>query len=309
VTLTASCLWVNDTTSLPNGPSGAANAPSVVVAQLSGPTDERGNGALKQEALLPTRLSALGHWYLKIVLLMTENFAFRHKAKRYSAIIAIAEPLVLIGLLYMMASVLERQARFGTSPALFFASGVLPYSVFMYVSFRIKAIDVGRHLPRVSTFDQIVAHVLAELLLKIVVIVILFAGLYFLTGVSEAIPVDPATCLAALVVLATFGVAAGLINIAISAVFPLWQYLYQYAARILLMFSGAMWVMDLMPPRVQAYMVLDPIAHAIVWFRTGLYRDFPHRLLDLEYMFLVLGFTLVIGAFGQTATREWRNRK
>jgi len=265
---------------------------------------------VKQQAVLfPAPLSALGNWYLKIMLLMMDNFAFRHRAKRFSAIFAVVEPLILVALMSMMASALERHARFGSSPALYFASGILPYSVFLFVSLRVKITEMGRHLPRVSTFDMIVAHVLSEFLLKIVTIVTLFAILYFVYGVTDAMPVNPARCLAALAVLAAFGVAFGLINIAITAVFPIWQYIYQYASRVLLMFSGALWVMDFMPPKIQQYMVLDPIAHIIVWFRTGLYVEFPHRLLDLQYSFMVLAFALVIGALGQSVTKEWRNRK
>lgn len=265
---------------------------------------------MKQQAVLfPAPLSALGNWYLKIMLLMMDNFAFRHRAKRFSAIFAVVEPLILVALMSMMASALERHARFGSSPALFFASGVLPYSLFLYVSLRIKMTEIGRRLPRVSIFDLIVAHVLAEFLLKIVVIVVLFSVLYFAFGVKEAMPVNPARCLAALAILAVFGVAFGLINIAIVAVFPVWQYIYQYASRVLLMFSGALWIMDFMPPKIQGYMALDPIAHVIVWFRMGLYAEFPHRLLDLQYSFMVLAFALVIGGLGEAATRELRNRK
>lgn len=239
---------------------------------------------------------------------MAENFAYRHKKTPYNAIIAIMEPLALVFILSELSAAFDRHARYGTSPILFFASGILPYSLFMSVSLRMKVVDAARRLPRVTTFDLIVAHVLDELILKTLVIVILFSCLYFWAGVEEALPADPLRCLAALVVMAAFGLGAGMINTAIYAVFPIWKFIYPYTVRMLLLFSGAGWVMDLVPLRVQAYMVIDPIAHAVVWFRTGVYPHFPHRLLDLEYMFTFLCFFLIAGVIAEAATKEWRHR-
>ena len=239
---------------------------------------------------------------------MAENFAYRHKKTPYNAFIAIIEPLMLVALMSIISDAFERHARFGTSPILFYATGILPYSVFMNVSLRMKVTDQPKRLPRVTTIDLIVAHILDELLLKTLVIAIVFSALYYFQGVDQAVPVDPVTCLAAITVLAIFGLGAGMINMAIYSIFPVWAYIYPYLVRLLLLFSGAGWVMDRTPSRIQDLMVLDPIAHAIVWFRTGVYQHFPHRLLDLEYMFTFLVFFLIAAIIANSVTKEWRHR-
>jgi len=259
----------------------------------------------------PTRLwamlAAIGRWYAMIVTLMGENFAYRHKRLRLNALLALAEPLVFIAMITLLHEALHQSPPFGSSAVLFFATGVLPYSVFMHSSNRTRVTESSLRLPGVTQFDILLAHILDELLLKIVVIGLVFFGLY-LTGVEEAIPVEPVQCFAALGVLALMGVGFGMVSVVLYSAWSWWKYMYPFLVRALLLFSSVMYVMDLVPDPARSVMVWDPMAHAITWFRAGVYSFYPTRLLDLTYMFECAIGMVVIGILVETSTREWRLR-
>lgn len=251
------------------------------------------------------RVTAFGRWYLTLILLMAENFGLRFKRSRMAVILAIVEPMGIIGLLSLVHSLIAKKAPFGTSFMLFYGTGVLPYYLLFHVSLRVRSMDMLKRMPRTTEFDVLLSHVMDEFVLKLIVMILCFGSLWLL-GVPDAAPVHPAQCFGAMAIFAAFGVGLGMINAVISSFLFVWSYVYSLLARAMLMFSGVLYVLDTMPKDLRDFAVYVPFAHGVALFRSGYYGNYPALLLDVRYLLLWTIGILCFGWLLKHATREWR---
>jgi len=251
-------------------------------------------------------LGAFFAWSQTILLLMAESFGDRYRRTKLSVLVAIGEPLGVIGVFSLTHSLVSVQPPFGPSNLLFFSTGILPFYLFFHISWRLRSWDRLRRFPRASEFDLLCVQVFDEYLTKIVIIAIVAVGLW-LWGIGAAIPRDPLECLLALVVISLLGIAVGLLNAVISAFFFAWLYIYAIMIRGWLAFSGVLFVVDRMPPMFREIAVYNPLAHAITLYRTGYYSGYPHSSLDMSYLLSCTGGLLAFATLSLMATRSWRN--
>lgn len=225
-------------------------------------------------------------WASVISFLMIHEFDQRFRGSRFGAILAILEPILLIGLLiFLRGFVRDRLPTFGTSIFVFYSSGIFPFYVFIRLSYRARRTryDGVQRLPRVGTTALLIASVLAEAVLILSMMLIWFFALWAL-GDEEAAPVSILDCAIPVALLAAIGVGAGLVNSAISRRSRLWTYVYARASRGLLIISGVFFVADLLPYHFRSIVVWNPLLHAIEWFRLGLYGSYPHYTLERDYL-------------------------
>jgi capsular polysaccharide transport system permease protein len=254
---------------------------------------------------------AFRNWRTVIAFLMTQYFNNRFKGTKLSVFIALFEPLIMICTFYFLKPFLRiHLPEYGTSPLLFFASGVLPFYLFMKTS-RAARRNSGRgsSVPRIQDLDYLVSGALVEALTVVVMLGLVFVAIYYLGGVEQARPRNIETCLAACFTLAIMGLGVGLINSYISAYVPAWGRFYRVAARIAFMsLSGLFFIVALMPYYIRSIVVWNPLAHGIEWFRVGLYGpQYPHVTLDIEYPMKVAPVALVIGfLLYQSLKRRYR---
>src|ERR1700756_2208421 len=78
-------------------------------------------------------------------------------------------------------------------------------------------------LPPVKIYDIIVARVIVEGSTYLFVSFIMFVALVLL-GVSDAIPHDPLTMMAALALAILLGIGVGMVNIVFSSYIPNWMF-------------------------------------------------------------------------------------
>jgi len=249
---------------------------------------------------------ALGRWCSLMLLLTGENIGFRHRRTRLAVLLAVLEPMGIIAIFSISHSLLNRAPPFGTSNMLFFTTGILPYYLFFHVSWRARSWDYLQPMPRVTKFDQLVSHVLSELLTKIFFLTIVYLAL-FAHGVDQAIPVRPLDCLFALMTLAALGVGVGMVNAVIAGFFYAWLYVYAIVMRGWIMFSGVLFVMDWTPPALREVAILNPLSHAITWYRWGQYEGYPTLTLDLKYLFFSTAGIVAVGWLVENFTRPWRS--
>jgi capsular polysaccharide transport system permease protein len=250
-------------------------------------------------------LGATRRWCGKILLLISENFGFRYRRSRLGAILAILEPLGIIAVISFAQSLLTHYPPFGTSIVLFHATGILPFYAMLHVARRTRQMDDMLMVPTVSQFDVLLSHVFAEYLVKVVLGLVIMTGL-FLYGVREAVPFDPMRPLMAMLVLAILGMGIGMNLVAITSFFVELRYLWPPLLRALMIFSGAMQVMEYTPEPLRTILDYNPISHGIAWFRTGVYPTYPTTMMDLPYLFTWTGILLFVGWTLETATRGWR---
>ncbi len=247
---------------------------------------------------------ALGNWRSTIALLTLHEITWRFRGSRAGALISFAEPFLLVTLIISIRAVfMERTPAYGHSAAVFYSSGVFPFYLFVRLSARGRATryDAAQRLPRVSSTDLIVASMLGEAVLFLGAMVIWFFGLWLL-GLHEAVPRAPLDCLYALALMAALGVGVGLLNSAVARRFPLWSYVYGTLSRVLLFASGVLYIVDFLPLFVRQYVVWNPLAHGVEWFRLGLYGRYPDYTLDRQYLIMSAAVALFAGIVAHRAT-------
>src|SRR5262245_48251372 len=94
---------------------------------------------------------------------------------------AIAEPLTYVAFMAALFAGLGRHPPFGSDNALFFASGILPFTLFAALSRSVSgAIEANRALltyPIVKPIDALLARATLECATAIVVMIIMFSGI------------------------------------------------------------------------------------------------------------------------------------
>jgi len=247
---------------------------------------------------------ALGNWRSTIGLLTLHEINWRFRGSRVGAVVSFAEPFMLVTLIIVLRAVfMDRSPAYGHSAAVFYSSGVFPFYLFIRLSARGRATryDAARRLPRVSSTDLVVASMIAEAVLFLGAMVIWFFGLWLL-GLHEAVPRSPIDCLYALALMAALGVGVGLLNSAVMRRIPLWGYVYGTLSRVLLFASGVLYIVDFLPLFVRQYIVWNPLAHGVEWFRLGLYGKYPDYTLDRQYLIMAAGIALFVGVVAHRAS-------
>jgi capsular polysaccharide transport system permease protein len=119
---------------------------------------------------------------------------------------------------------------------------------------------------------------------------------------TEAAPASLVDCAGALCFLFLFGLGIGLLTSAMQRRFTLWWYIYGKLTYHLAFLSGVMTVVDVVPLQFRDILVLNPITHAIEWFRIGLYGHYPHATFDMEYLVNCTCFVLMLGVLAHRTT-------
>jgi len=252
--------------------------------------------------------AAVGRWIATLLLLTLEHIGFRHRQTRLAALLAVLEPVAIIALLSAVHALMSPAPAFGQSHLLFYASGVLPFYLFFHVSWRMRQWGTQRRLPRTSELDLVLSHLLSELIIKIAFFAI-FCVVLLSLGIRSAIPARPLDCLFAFIALALLGVGIGLANAVIASFFSVWVHLYSIVTRVLLISSGVLYVVDLLPKPFRDVVVENPIAHGITWFRLGQYGNYPTLTLDLLYLAISVAIALALGWLIHASTQEWRSSR
>lgn len=247
---------------------------------------------------------ALANWVSTILFLMAQELGSRFRTSRIGVVFVFIEPIALISALLLLRVYFRgRLPDYGTSTAVFYSSGVLPFYVFLRISMRTRGTryDAAQRLPGVSSTDLAIASSLAEAALIFSIMVMWFTGMYFY-GLDDALPVSPIDCLVPLLLLATLGMGIGLINSAIARRFALWNFVYARLTYGLMFMSGAFYVVDLLPLFIRNVIVWNPLVHGIEWFRLGLYGRYPVHTLDSDYLLGTTGVVLLVGVIAHRAT-------
>jgi capsular polysaccharide transport system permease protein len=257
-------------------------------------------------SLISTSLTALGNWRAVVGALMTRQVKGRFQANQMGLFLAFAEPFLLLGMIMLLRVFFKQKlASFGQSEMVFLSSGILPYYVFVRTSSRSRTSSrygPSRRPPRATGTDLLIATIVADLVLFLSTMVVWFAFLA-LIGLDEAIPYSIETCLEAIFFMAGLGIGLGLITSAIASRIPIWNYIYGFCARLLIFLSGVFYIIDLLPLKsVRDDMALNPLAHAILWFRLGLYGSYPSSILDTDYLMFWSAVVLLVGLIAHRGT-------
>lgn len=207
------------------------------------------------------------------------------------------EPMGGIIVLAIGFSFIFRNPPLGDSFLLFYATGYLPFS--MYVSLHSKiaaAIRQNKTLlfyPTVTFIDVFAARAALITVSESVVMIIVFGALviYGDTGAH----VDLMYVLLGVTMNVILGIGIGLINSVLFEIFASWRNIWAIINRPIFFLSGVFFVFDSLPESAQTILGWNPVAHIIAAVRMGIYPEYRAEFLSIPYVVFVCLILWVVG--------------
>jgi capsular polysaccharide transport system permease protein len=241
----------------------------------------------------PPRLATLR----VIVALMLREMSTRYGRTPGGYIWGILEPLAAILFLSVGFSLVLRTPALGTSFLLFYTSGYLPFHLYQSVSNMVAAsVRFSKPLlkyPAVSWLDAVLARFLLNSLTGILVTVILITGI--LTVIDSRTMLDLPPIIEAMGLALLLGLGVGVLNCALSGLYPLWEVIWSILTRPLFLASGIFFLFDNMPPLAQEILWYNPLVHIIGLMRTGFYQTYTGVYVNETYVVAVSLILLTMG--------------
>lgn len=221
---------------------------------------------------------------------------------------AVIQPVLSISVLVTIFYVIGRQSPYGTSLALFFASGVLTLELFNRLSGTLlRAYVANRQLlyyPVIRETDSLFARLLLVALTYVVIFVLFFGGLIVL-GLAE-FPRFPERMVGAFAATCLLGLGVGSVHAMLMRLTPIWAHVEMVLSRPLFFLSGVFYIPSQMPPEVVAVLRWNPVLHLIEWMREGYYPNYASDVFEPSYPIAVALIFLMIGLLSERLTRRWR---
>ncbi len=239
--------------------------------------------------------------------LMLRDIRTRRGPSRLTFLLALAEPLGQLLIVYIVFLALKRKADFGTNLFVFLLTGVLPFFLFTHIVSRIMSAVRVAHpmlpLRVITVVDVAVAQLLVETLSVLIVGFLLLAGLSF-AGVEGAVPFDGLQILESVVVMALTGFGVGLFNAAVVVHFSVYRMIWTLTARSLIFFSNVFYVIEYLPRAFRDVLWWNPLLHGVIWFRTGVYRFYPESTLSYSYAVTFCVLSVLLGLAAERVLRR-----
>lgn len=210
---------------------------------------------------------------------------------------ALIEPLIQIGILVIIFTMIGRRPPLGTSFETFFLNGYVPYSLFNQISSRAAlAISSNRSLlsfPPVRNMDTVWARILLEGatgLTSLILLIGIFA--YFDIPV---IPNDFFEYLFGFASILALASGVGIFNAAVSPIWNSWMVIYSWFTKIQYFLCGIFFLPDMLPPVARDILAWNPVAHSIIWIRQGFYVGYDSIVLDKAYPLVIAVVLAILG--------------
>ena len=221
---------------------------------------------------------------------------------------AIITPAASVGLLVFLFSIVGRQPPFGSSLALFFATGILTLQFFTELSGKLMNVfDANRALltyPIIKDVDTLFARSLLITTTYILILAVFYGALIGL-GLAQ-VPAKPEHVILAFLTTAFLGVGFGTLNAVIVSLWETWAQIEKILTRPLFFLSGIFYVPSQLPLPAREILQWNPVLHLVEWFRHGFYPNYNSSLLAIWYPVGVSAAMLLVGLAGERLFRRVR---
>lgn len=219
---------------------------------------------------------------------------------------AILEPVAGIALLSLVFSAAFRGPALGISFPMFYATGMLPFTMFNDVQNKVAlSLVYSRPLlayPTVTFLDAMIARFILNVMTQLMVsyLVLAICMMLFETRVNLDLPV----------IIEAFGLAAalalgvGLLNSYLFTKFSLMQRAWSIVMRPMFLISGVFLLFESVPEPYSNWLWYNPLIHVIGLARRGFYDTYDAAYVSQAY---VLGVALVCAALGLLLV--WREHR
>lgn len=218
----------------------------------------------------------------------------------------VVEPVAFILLLSFLFGLFLISPPLGQNFPLFYASGLLPYLMFLETANRVmSAVRFSRQLltyPGVTFLDAILARFLLAVLTKLVVFAIVLG---LIVAVWRIDPFFDAQHLALGLAMA-FGLALGIgtLNCLLIAFFPLWEKVWSLVTRPLFLLSAVLYLFETVPLPYRDWLWWNPLVHVVGMVRSGLFPTYTADYVSVTYVAVLATASLTVGLF--FLRRYWR---
>lgn len=212
---------------------------------------------------------------------------------------AVVEPVAAITVMTLIFTYgfRMRSPGVGTSFALFFATGNLPFQMFNATQNVVSgALRFSRQLlayPGVTYLDAILARFFLIVLTKLTVSYIVFVAILLLfdTGAVLNYP----AILNSFAMVSVLGLGIGCLNGYLRPIYPLWDTAWGIATAPLMLMSCVLFTFDSLPDTAKTYLWFNPLVHVIGEMRHGFYPNYTAPYVSSAYVYFVGMFCAAIG--------------
>lgn len=242
-----------------------------------------------------------------LMALIFRDIRTRFFGSAWGFLIVIAWPLTHILILLGIYLVMGRTAPYGDSVSLWFATGIVPFICFSYMSrFITFGVVMNRPLlgyPIVKITDIIFARAVVELLNAMLVVINL--GVIFWAFGVDFMPNDPVEAGYALLASMLLGLGFGAVGAVIAGIVPMWAGFYGLVLVVMWVSCGVIFVPDALPAQVQVPLSYFPLLQCVEWMRSTYYEGYGTTILDRGY---AVGWGLATLFLGLALERLLRGR-
>lgn len=237
-----------------------------------------------------------------IYALLLREATTRYGRRSAGYVWALIQPIIQLGAMLGVFSVLGRAPGAGNSLVIFFITGIMPLlAVQNGLSRGAGAIPSNRTLmnyPQVRGFEVITARVLLDLLINLTVTLIVVAFMWAFQGIPLSEWIDhPLSLLGALGALSLLCYSVAFLSAQIGRMFDQWVEIMGALGRVLFFTSGIWFTLDTLPPAIRKYAAFNPVTQIIEWIRDAGLPSFESSHLNMMYPIKFGIICLVLGLF------------
>jgi capsular polysaccharide transport system permease protein len=216
---------------------------------------------------------------------------------------AVLEPVAGLLLLSIIFSMALRSPGLGTSFALYYASGLLPFMAFMDVCNKVAlALRFSRPLlafPAITAVDPFLARWGLNTLTQALVSLLVFGGI--ILGFDLDVILNLPQLLLGYLMLFLLAFGLGLVNGVLFFILPAWERIWGIVTRPLFFLSCVFFLFETVPPPYAQLLWFNPLVHIIGQVRQGIYATYDPGYISVTY---VLGLALICATLGLALLRR-----
>jgi len=210
---------------------------------------------------------------------------------------ALLEPVAGILLLGVVFSVIAHSPPVGASFALFHASGLLPFMMYLDVSNKISsALRFSQPLlfyPGVTYLDAILARLVLNGLSGMLVIFLVLTGIVLIERLDVILDLPALLLSVAMTIALALGI--GTLNCFLLSMFPVWERTWAILNRPLFIVSCIVFPFGSIPQPYRDWLWFNPLTHLVGQMRKGIYATYDAAYVSPLYVFALSGVSLLAG--------------
>ena len=210
---------------------------------------------------------------------------------------AVISPIAAITLLTLVFSAALRSPSLGSNFPLFYATGMLPFTLYMQTSqkiaFSLKFSRPLLHYPGVRYIDTIIARFLLNLLTHITIFYLLISIIIFAYDIQTILNFPK--IITALGLASLLGLGIGCLNCYLFMRFPVWGNLWEILNTPMFILSCIFFIFEDVPNQFQNYLWFNPLSHITGLMRAGFYPTYDATYVSISYVLLISFFTMALG--------------